>query len=305
MVPQTIKMAASKPSFASVSSLAAQSIRVDSSSLTKRLQIAAMAPPTSNGQSSRSRENERPSEAASSTRHDVAISNESPSTQQLHQELRSSMSRLAVKDSPLPMSPLNDQQKSNISRAGLRFDDGCTQVSSSSTKPASLDGKSTTSGTTFALDEKESLRPDDSASVKAAEEDEYGSGPASGAQSSRVGSEAGSRAFRDQFHEITENIGPGSHRVHHLGRKMIAEIEEEGPQMTRSPIASALPAPVVLAPPQLVATIGPSFEYQYQEPDEKLLEALDSPKDRLFLLRLEQEVITFVRDSTSVNLTLF
>jgi hypothetical protein len=32
-------------------------------------------------------------------------------------------------------------------------------------------------------------------------------------------------------------------------------------------------------------------------PDEKLLEALDSPKDRIFLLRLEQDVIEFVKDS--------
>ena len=41
-------------------------------------------------------------------------------------------------------------------------------------KPPSIDGKSITSGTTFALDEKESLRPDDSASVKAAAEDDDG-----------------------------------------------------------------------------------------------------------------------------------
>lgn len=224
---------------------------------------------------------------------------EKPSDQQLRQDLRSSMSRLAVKDSPMASDPLSDQQKSNISRAGLRFDDEQTQVSSSSTKPASIDGKSTTSGTTFALDEKESLRPDDSASVKAGEEDDFGSGPASGAQNSRVGSEAGSRAFRNQFNEITENIGSGSHRVYPLGRRIITGINEEGPEMTQSPLASALPAPVNLPPPP-IANSGPVFKFQYQEPDEKLFEALESPKDRLFLLRLEQEVITFVRDSTLV-----
>lgn len=32
-------------------------------------------------------------------------------------------------------------------------------------------------------------------------------------------------------------------------------------------------------------------------PDEKLIEALESPKDRMFLLRLEQDVIEFVKDS--------
>lgn len=207
------------------------------------------------------------------------------------------MSRLAVKESSLALSALTDQEKSNISRAGLRFEDAQTQISSSSTKPASLDGKSTTSGTTFALDEKESLRPDDSASVKAAEDEEYGSGPASGAQNSRVGSEAGSRAFRDQFYEITESIGSGSHRMYPLGRRIISGIEEEGPQMTHSPLTPALPAPVNLSRSNIAVPSGPTIDYKYQEPDEKLFEALESPKDRLFLLRLEQEVITFVKDS--------
>ena len=58
------------------------------------------------------------------------------------------------------------------------------------TKPPSLDGKSITSGTTFALDEKESLRPDDSASVKAAEDDDTCSGRGSIVAGSRIGSEA-------------------------------------------------------------------------------------------------------------------
>ena len=216
---------------------------------------------------------------------------------QPHRDLQGPMSRLTVKEPSLALNNLNDQQKSNISRAELRCDDDQTQISSSSTKPASLDGKSTTSGTTFALDEKESLRPDDSASVKAAEDEDFGSGPASGAQNSRVGSEAGSRPFREQYYEITESIGSGSHRMPTLGRRIIAGIEEEGPQMTRSPLTSALPAPASLPHPDGVVPDGPTIDYKYQEPDEKLFEALESPKDRLFLLRLEQEVITFVKDS--------
>lgn len=256
-----------------------------------------MAPPIHPGPLIVGRENERPSKASSPTRSSQASKVESPMASQLHRELQNSMSRLAVRESPLALNALDDQQKSNISRAGLKFDDDQTQISSSSTKPASLDGKSTTSGTTFALDEKESLRPDDSASVKAAEDEDFGSGPASGAQNSRVGSEAGSRAFRDQFYEITESIGSGSHRMHPLSRRIIAGIEEEGPQMTRSPLTSALPAPVNLPHPDIIAPKAPTIDYKYQEPDEKLLEALESPKDRLFLLRLEQEVITFVKDS--------
>ena len=243
------------------------------------------------------RENQRPS-LPSPTRSGKPPPIESPSASQLHHELQQSMLRLDVKECSPPVNILNDQQKTNISRAGLRVDDDHTQASSSSTKPASVDGKSTTSGTTFALDEKESLRPDDSASVKAAEDEDFGSGPASGAPNSRVGSEAGSRAFRDQFYEITENIGPSPHRMHPLGRRVIPGIEEESPQLSRAPLVSVMPAPISLPPPQLVAQNGAPMQYQYQEPDEKLFEALESPKDRLFLLRLEQSVITFVRDST-------
>ena len=256
-----------------------------------------MAPPIRDRPLIVGRENEEPSKASSPIRSSQASKVESTSAPPLHKELQSPMSRLTVKDSPLAMSALNDQQKSNISRAGLRLDDEQTQISSSSTKPASLDGKSTTSGTTFALDEKESLRPDDSASVKAAEDEEFGSGPASGAQNSRVGSEAGGRAFQIQFCEVTESIGSGSHRIHQPGRRIIAGIEEEGPQMTRPPLPLTLPAPVNLPGHDAIALNGPTIDYKYQDPDEKLFEALESPKDRLFLLRLEQEVITFVKDS--------
>ena len=256
-----------------------------------------MAPPTQNGNSISEREKENTSSKASPTRLSRPPKSESPSAAQLHRELQDSMSRLAVKEPSLATSVLNEQQKTNISRVGLRCDDEQTQVSSSSTKPASLDGTSTTSGVFAGLDEKESLRPDDSASVKAADDEDYGSGPASGAPNSRVGSEAGSRAFRDQFYEITENIGSGSHRMHPLGRRVVSGIEEEGPQITRPPLPSALPAQVTL-PPQLIAPNGPSIDHKYEEPDEKLFEALQSPKDRLFLLKLEQEVINFVRDST-------
>ena len=223
---------------------------------------------------------------------------ESPSASQLHRELQNSMSRLAVREKSPSSSPPSERDQVTTIRAGQKSDDGQTQVSSSSTKPASLDGKSATSGNTFALDEKESLRPDDSASVKAGEEEDFYSGPASGAPSSRVGSEAGSRAFRDQFYEISERMGPGPHRSYPAGRRGIPGIEEEAPQMSLPPLAAALPTPVALPRPEVITPIGAPFGFEYKEPDEKLFEALESPKDRLFLLRLEQEVITFVRDST-------
>lgn len=67
--------------------------------------------------------------------------------------------------------------------------------SDAGTKPPSLDGKSIASGTTFALDEKESLRPDDSASVKAAEDDDEFSNRDSNVAGSRTGSEAAGKTM--------------------------------------------------------------------------------------------------------------
>lgn len=298
MATNTTRTSVSKPSFASVSGCVRVLPSTQFSSQPDESQIAAMAPSTMNGQSHMKSENLKPSSVSPPKLQNKATVKEAAIARLPH-ELHKSISRLAVNDNTLSSSPLNDQQKSNISRAGLKVDDVQTQISSSSTKAASLDGKSTTSATTFALDEKESLRPDDSASVKAGDEDDFGSGPASGAQNSRVGSEAGSRAFRDQFYEITENIGSVPHRLHSQGRRIITGIEEEGPQLTQSPRASALPAPVDL-PVQLMANTGPSMEYKYQEPDEKLLEALETPKDRSFLLGLEQDVVTFIKDPTYV-----
>lgn len=257
-----------------------------------------MAPPTQIGRSSVTRDEgtaKPPDPPAISTGPNIT---DSPSGLQLQRELRNSMSRLGVHEKSPAHSPSIDQETTARARAGLRYDDDQTQISSSSTKPASLDGKSATSGTTFALDEKESLRPDDSASVKAAEEEDSYSGPASGAPSSRVGSEAGSKAFRDQFYEISERIGPNVHRPFPASRRGIPGIAEEAPQMTLSPLTSTLPAPVALQRPEAISINGAPFAIEYQEPDEKLFEALESPKDRMFLLRLEQEVIAFVRDST-------
>ena len=213
-----------------------------------------------------------------------------------NRELQASMARLDVKDSPTAVT--NPEQETNgVLRSVPKLDEDKTHLSSSSTKPASLDGKSVASGATFAMDEKESLRPDDSASVKAGEEDESYSGPASGAPSSRVGSETGGKAFRDQFNEISERMGPGAGRNVSLNRRIGADIAEETPQGTIAPPLAATPAPIATLRPEMLSLNGASFAFNYQEPDEKLVEALESPKDRLFLLQLEQQVIVFIRDS--------
>ncbi|KAI9048510.1 hypothetical protein LZ554_007344 [Drepanopeziza brunnea f. sp. 'monogermtubi'] len=156
------------------------------------------------------------------------------------------------------------------------------------TKPPSLDGKSITSGTTFALDEKESLRPDDSASVKAAEDDDTFSGRGSIVAGSRIGSEAAARAYRAQFYEAPD-------------RRSVQPTQERQGQGINTPQSGSSQQttddgkskPLVGA-----SDVPDAFNLFYrQTPDEKLLEALESPKDRIFLLRLEQDVIEFVKDS--------
>ncbi|KAM3074655.1 hypothetical protein ACMFMG_008083 [Clarireedia jacksonii] len=156
------------------------------------------------------------------------------------------------------------------------------------TKPPSLDGKSITSGTTFALDEKESLRPDDSASVKAAEDDDTFSGRGSIVAGSRIGSEAAARAYRAQFYEPPDRRSMQPMQERHSQGIVTPQSGSSG-QQTTDDKSKPLVGP---------AGSTEAFTLFYrQTPDEKLLEALESPKDRIFLLRLEQDVIEFVKDS--------
>ncbi|MCJ1313262.1 hypothetical protein MMC25_006939 [Agyrium rufum] len=171
---------------------------------------------------------------------------------------------------------------------------------SSSTKTTSLNDKSVTSATTFAIDEKESLRPDDSASMKAGEEEDFQSGQASGAPSSRVGSEAGGKAFRDQFNEISERIIPGGTRVLQTRRNLPVSVEEVG-EGHNAPTIARLSGAV---PQDVLVLGGLTHRAKLQVPDEKLIEALDSPKDRLYLLQIEQQVIAFIQDAQKAILDL-
>ncbi|KAI9706239.1 MAG: hypothetical protein M1820_004814 [Bogoriella megaspora] len=178
-------------------------------------------------------------------------------------------------------------------------DDGSTQLSSdSSAKPPSLDGKSVTSGTTFALDEKESLRPDDSASVKAAEEELF-SPPGSIAPGSIISSDNGNRAFRDQLNEIA-SMGPLPQRGPPVIRIAQSSVQNQGGPILYNPSVGQ-PQPVAYEP---IVMSTPVAETVDPPPDEKLLEALESPRDRLFVLKLEQDYIDFVKNNTESSLDL-
>lgn len=168
----------------------------------------------------------------------------------------------------------------------LSFDDDQTHLSNSSTKPTSFDSKSMASVTTFAMDEKDSLRPDDSASVQAADEEESLSGAASVAANSRTGSEAGTRGFRDA----------SSQRI----RGLIPTVMQRFPNGDIR-AASTIPPDSVsnnfVVNNQAEFQPGTALNGYPLEPDEKLLEAMSSPKDRLLLLQLEEKIRDFIQDS--------
>ncbi|KAK0249313.1 hypothetical protein B0A54_01213 [Friedmanniomyces endolithicus] len=182
--------------------------------------------------------------------------------------------------------------------APVTSDDSTTQLSTSSgsAKPPSLDDKSVASGTTFALDEKESLRPDDSASVNAVDEDEPFLVPTSVLSDSHNNVEFGARAFRDQLREISA-MEPSRHGV---------TPQPYGPP---TPVAkgvlyvpsAALGAGVV---PQPAGTTGALVDVTGFPPDPKLLEALDSPRDRLMVMKLQTDIVDFIIDAKEVSLTL-
>lgn len=186
------------------------------------------------------------------------------------------------------------ERSNRLTHSQTPSDDTSQRADSNSelgTKPPSLDGKSITSGTTFALDEKESLRPDDSASVKAAaEDDDTFSIRGSYMANSRMGSDVAARIHRLQIGDMP----PRAISTHVLaGNKNQGAVtpqsgvsEKQLAAEAKLPLANGAMAPDAMA-----------NGFLSQHPDEKLLEAMQSPKDRIFLLRLEQQVIEFVQDS--------
>lgn len=196
------------------------------------------------------------------------------------------------------------EKPAKVGNSQTPSDDTSQRADSSSdlgTKPPSLDGKSITSGTTFALDEKESLRPDDSASVKAAaEDDDAFSIRGSYMTGSRMGSDVAARIQRIQIGDMPPRALPAHHIL--AGNKNQGAITPQSGISDKQVVTDVKVALVGgTATPEGLA---PNAFYS-QNPDEKLLEAMQSPKDRIFLLRLEQQVIEFVQDSKCVTILPF
>lgn len=192
----------------------------------------------------------------------------------------------------LVVNGINSASTAPSSKAQSPSDEVSQKADSSSelgTKPPSLDGKSITSGTTFnALDEKESLRPDDSASVMAADQDDdVFSIRGSLIAGSRMGSEVAARVYRIQLGDMPPRSVAPQHVIVESGNRAVTA--PQSVSMEQQPVTDAKIALVG-------ATSAPNGMYG-QNPDEKLLEAMQSQKDRFFLLKLEEMVIEFVQDS--------
>ena len=176
-------------------------------------------------------------------------------------------------------------------------EDDQSHISNSSTKPPSLDNKSIASVTTFAMDEKESLRPDDSASVQAAEEEESLTNQAVGNGIPQIGSETG----LSSSHKHPRNVPNGM------------SVPVRRFQMANPPQFGDMPPDlpgVILQSEKMEQTAGPNFMVPVVEtpsvtvsPDDKLLEAMGTPKDRLLLLQIEQKILAFITQTKSVERT--
>ncbi|OQE37976.1 hypothetical protein PENCOP_c009G05626 [Penicillium coprophilum] len=176
------------------------------------------------------------------------------------------------------------------------FEDDRTHLSTSSTKMTNFDSKSLASVTTFAMDEKDSVRPDDSASVQAIDEEESLSGIASGAPNSVAGSEAGSRVFREQYRDGVPTRPRGILPVPPLF---------DGTQPVNGTIPPGSIANNFVIPANSDGIEDGQILHGFPlEPDEKLLEAMKSPKDRLLILQLEEKIRYFIKDCNEQSLEL-
>lgn len=99
------------------------------------------------------------------------------------------------------------------------------------------------------------------------------------------------RAYRSQVYEISERKMTIVASEAQQGGFITPQSGSSGPNLAGGQLAAKqmsgdLPLP------------DGSFNIFYkQTPDDKLLEAMESPKDRIFLLRLEQDVISFVKET--------
>ncbi|KAJ5761956.1 uncharacterized protein N7511_005338 [Penicillium nucicola] len=188
-------------------------------------------------------------------------------------------------------------QENGLLKRENSFDDDRTHLSTSSTKMTNFDSKSLASVTTFAMDEKDSVRPDDSASVQAIDEEDALSGPASGATNSIAGSESDGRAYRDHYRD---GISLQPRGILSVPGPLFNGTEPGNGMILPDSVANNF---VIPTDPDSIQD-GQNLHGFPLDPDEKLLEAMKSPKDRLLILQLEEKIRHFIKDSSEQSLEL-
>ena len=171
------------------------------------------------------------------------------------------------------------------------IDDDQSHLSNSSTKQQSFETKSMASVTTFAMDEKESIRPDDSASVRAIDDEDT---PSTLSQNSTFQQEAsvimptlrGGAGVPVPLATIAARRYPTLTNPPRFG-----DLEPPAPQSEISQTTSSSAIADQQEEPSLPIPLPPV------SPDEKLLDALASPKDRLSILQLEERLLVFTGQS--------
>lgn len=167
-----------------------------------------------------------------------------------------------------------------------------SHLSNSSTKPHSLDGKSVASATTFAMDEKESILPDDSASVRAVDDED---GASIIGRSAPFAQEAD--VVLPAHRVIMSRAGgtsttTGQRRFHTLiNPPRFGDLEIDTPGEITASSAPQPDAPSAT----LEEALRPAFVPI--PPDERLLDALASHKDRLPILQLEDRLLSLLKQT--------
>ena len=204
-----------------------------------------------------------------------------------------------VKNASLEKEVARSQQTRMTAGADSTEDDQSHLSNNSSREPPSFDTKSIASVTTFAMDEKESLRPDDSASVQAADDEDSSSGPS--CEPSIHGEAEQSTQVRVLPHQTEKIVG--------VARRYPSITLANPPRFGDLPMSPITETEEIrqarVVPHEMINMEAPrmrgggameqrSFQSLAVIPDEKLLDALASPKDRLPLLQLEEKIVSFI-----------
>ena len=159
--------------------------------------------------------------------------------------------------------------------------------SGNSTKRSTGDDRSTESGTASILDEKESLRPDDSASLKASDDEDPSNVSQSLGLEDSQGGDSKIIAPKDEMSAIRS--APRLDQTHETWQPGALQ-KVTSPEIQKATYLNQQVSESITAE-NLTATQSQAM------PDEKLLEALQTPRDRVFILKLEQDIMHFIQNS--------